>query len=447
MNPLRVLLPALLLLLPAFPASAHHPTSLDYLLQQVQEANARDSRIRAEREAAFLADNRAQKEKLRNLRDKLKQEKARSERLKQQFSNNEQALQELDNELKEHVGILGELFGTVRQSANDLDVLVADSLVSIQFPGRATWFNVLATARSLPDLEELERFWLLIKHEIEQSGKVSSFTTSVIRTDGTEREVRVTRVGTFNVFSAGHYLTRLADENRLVELSRQPPGNYRERADALEHATTGYLPAYIDPTRGALLKVLVQAPTIEERIHQGGLIGYIILSLGAAGLLLAGYRLVYLLIIGKRVRSQLAHLNDLRDDNPLGRVLRSVDTEAFQDIANAELALDEAILRETPGLTRGQAAVKLLAAVAPLLGLLGTVTGMILTFQSISLFGTGDPKLMAGGISQALITTVLGLVTAIPLLFSHNLISARSRELIQILDEQSAGLLARGNQE
>jgi len=446
MKSLRILF--LGLLLPqAFPVYAHHPTSLDYLLKQVQEANERDSRIRAEREAAFLADNKGQKEKLRDLRSTLKKEKARSRKLKQQFNSNEKELQKLDAELSEHVGILGELFGTVRQSANDLGVLMADSLVSIQYPGRAEWFNVLASARSLPDLVELERFWLLIKHEIEQSGVVSSFTTTIVAADGTDQEALVTRVGAFNAFSGGHYLNRLADENKLAELSRQPSGDYLELAHALEEASSGYLPVYIDPTRGSLLSVLVQAPTLEERIHQGGLIGYIILALGAAGLLLAGYRLIYLIIIGRRVRSQLAQPTDLRDDNPLGRVLLSVDTEVFNDTANAELALDEAILRETPGLTRGQSTVKLLAAVAPLLGLLGTVTGMILTFQSISLFGTGDPKLMAGGISQALITTVLGLVTAIPLLFSHNLIAARSKELIQILDQQSAGLLARGNQE
>ena len=82
------------------------------------------------------------------------------------------------------------------------------------------------------------------------------------------------------------------------------------------------------------------------------------------------------------------------------------------------------------------------ANTATLLGLLGTVTGMIATFQSITLFGTGDPKLMAGGISQALITTVLGLIAAIPLLLLHNFVATRSKDLVQILEERSAGMVA-----
>ena len=114
----------------------------------------------------------------------------------------------------------------------------------------------------------------------------------------------------------------------------------------------------------------------------------------------------------------------------------------LEELDTLELKLDEAILRETPALERWQGLIKLLAAVAPLLGLLGTVTGMIATFQAITQYGTGDPKMMADGISQALVTTVLGLVAAIPLLFLHSLVAARSKALIQLLEQQSAGLIA-----
>jgi biopolymer transport protein ExbB len=132
-----------------------------------------------------------------------------------------------------------------------------------------------------------------------------------------------------------------------------------------------------------------------------------------------------------------------RAGNPLGRVLLAVKDVPLEEEELLQLALDEAVLLELPALERGNGVIKLLAATSPLLGLLGTVTGMILTFQAISLFGTGDPKLMAGGISQALVTTVLGLVVAIPLLFSHSVIAYVSRALIQRLDEQCAGVLAR----
>ena len=158
--------------------------------------------------------------------------------------------------------------------------------------------------------------------------------------------------------------------------------------------------------------------------------------------MLVGLRLATLGRVAGKVNRQLREPGNANANNPLGRVLLAAGDSGERDIDAIELLLDEAILRETPALQRGLGLLKLLAAVAPLLGLLGTVTGMILTFQSITLFGTGDPKLMAGGISQALVTTVLGLVVAIPLLFSHTLLSSRSRTLIQILDEQSAGLIA-----
>jgi len=128
-------------------------------------------------------------------------------------------------------------------------------------------------------------------------------------------------------------------------------------------------------------------------------------------------------------------------------VLHSVAGIDLHNDELLQLKLDEAVLAEIPALERGNSLIKLLAAIAPLLGLLGTVTGMILTFQAISLFGSGDPKLMAGGISQALVTTVLGLVVAIPLLFSHSVIAYLSRSMIQRLDEQCAGVLARSAEE
>jgi len=186
-----------------------------------------------------------------------------------------------------------------------------------------------------------------------------------------------------------------------------------------------------------------QNPSVVDRIHQGGLIGYIIISLALAGLVYALFLLLNMLKTNVKVKSQLKDTENVQSDNPLGRIL-SVYHHQYQeaDLETLEMKLDEAVLKELPALEQGLSLLKLLAAVAPLLGLLGTVTGMIATFQSITLFGTGDPKLMAGGISQALITTVLGLVAAIPLLFMHNIVSSRSRELVQILDQQSAGLIA-----
>lgn len=424
------------------PACADHPTHLDHLLRQAQEAQEREAVARRAREARFVADHADQKRLLAEAQHKLAAQRARGKKLKTAFETNEAELAKLETELKQSMGDLGELFGTVRQSAKDLTAFVEESLVSAQYPERAGWFRVLGASRKLPDITELERFWIMIQQEIIESGRVVRFPATVIGTDGVAGARDVTRVGLFNAIADDDYLKFLPEVNRFAVLARQPSGGDRELAVDLAAARDGYPEMALDPTRGVLLGLLVETPDLDERLEQGGVIGYVIIVLGVVGLLIVIARLSYLTVIARRVQAQLQDLAAPSSDNPLGRVLAVASGVADADTKNLELQIDEAILRETPRLTRGEAIVKLLAGVAPLLGLLGTVVGMIVTFQSISLFGTGDPKLMASGISQALVTTALGLIVAIPLLFLHSLVTTRSRALVHVLDEQSAGLIA-----
>jgi biopolymer transport protein ExbB len=442
MNSLKVAL-FLLLALHGVLASAEHPSSLDHLLRQVEDAHKQDARIRKERQQRFLSANENQKALLQDLRTRVAAQRDRGQQLRQQHADNEQALQILQTELNARSGNLGELFGTVRHTAGDLQALLRDSLVSAQYPGRAEWLDILAKSKQLPGITELERFWLLLQQEINQSGEVSRFNAPVTATDGVTKSREVIRISVFTAIADGQYLHYQPENNRFTVLSRQPGGHLQKLASSFARQDSGYAPMIIDPTRGGLLSMLTKTPTLLERVQQGGAIGYIILAIGTFGLLLVLLRLTRLGRVAGQLKRQLAEPGNAVADNPLGRVLLAAGDAGERDIDAIELLLDEAILRETPALQRGLGLLKLLAAVAPLLGLLGTVTGMILTFQSITLFGTGDPKLMAGGISQALVTTVLGLIVAIPLLFSHTLLASRSRTLIQILDEQSAGLVAR----
>jgi biopolymer transport protein ExbB len=189
------------------------------------------------------------------------------------------------------------------------------------------------------------------------------------------------------------------------------------------------------------LNSLIARPNLQERIQQGGLVGYLIIALGIIGLLIALERMVVLGIASRKVTSQL-NSDTPSQDNALGRVLSVHDANKAADTETLELKLSEAIFKETPALNRALLFLKIISVVAPLMGLLGTVTGMINTFQAITLYGTGDPKLMAGGISQALVTTVLGLTVAIPMVLLHTLVSGRSRRIVQVLQEQSAGIIA-----
>ncbi|MDJ0806013.1 MAG: MotA/TolQ/ExbB proton channel family protein [Gammaproteobacteria bacterium] len=421
---------------------ADHPTHLDQLLRQVQEAQQRDAKIRREREQTFLAAHADQKALLDELRTRLEKERARGDALKEAFTQNEAALAVLETELEQKTGDLGEVFGTVRQNAKDLAALFQDSLVSAQYPERADWFSVLGESKKLPDITELERLWLLIQQEIAESGLVVRFPAQVVETNGIAGEQTVVRVGLFNTLQGDRYLKYQPESNHFVVLPRQPSKADRQLAATFSAASQGEAELALDPTRGVLLGLLVETPSLLERLRQGGVVGYVILAIGAFGLLVVLYRLFYTAWVGGGIRRQLRRLDQPSKKNPLGRIISIAQENQHTDLMNLELQIDEAVLRETPRITRGEGLIKLLAGIAPLLGLLGTVVGMIITFQSISLFGTGDPKLMANGISQALVTTALGLVVAIPLLFLHSLVTTRSRALVQILVEQSAGLAA-----
>ena len=165
------------------------------------------------------------------------------------------------------------------------------------------------------------------------------------------------------------------------------------------------------------------------------------LVIGAVGLLIAIWRFMGLTSDSRKVTAQLK-TDVASTDNPLGRVLAAYEGNRSADTETIELKLSEAALKEMPGLTKGLLFIKVISVVAPLMGLLGTVTGMIKTFQVITLYGAGDPKMMAGGISQALVTTVLGLVVAIPMVLLHTIVSGQSRKVINVIQSQSAGLIA-----
>ena len=300
----------------------------------------------------------------------------------------------------------------------------------------------MSNEKKLPSIPKLEELWYQMQHEMTESGKVVTYLGKVIKVDGVEQDQEILRVGVFNVTSEGKFLRYLSETNQLVELPRQPEKRYTSMAQDLQNAKSGLTGVAVDPSRGSILALLVQAPTLEERVRQGKEVGYIIIGLAIFGLLLAFYRMIALSFTSLKVRSQLKS-DEPGKGNPLGRILAVYQENEDADVEVLERKIDEAVIREVPVLQRGLSIIKILAVTAPLLGLLGTVTGMIQTFQSITLFGTGDPKLMAGGISQALMTTVLGLMAAIPLTFLHAIVSSRSRSVVQVLEHQSAGIIAR----
>ena len=420
--------------------------TLDQLLEQTRTARARDNKINAARLERFKNARDEQASLLANANSEKNQAEADSVSLGKEFEANEKTLTELQDSLKIKVGNLGELFGVLRQTAGDFSSVARNSLISAQYNDRIAKIDELAQTKSMPPMEDIERFWFEMQREMTETGKVARFKASVADAGGVKSEKTVTRIGPFVAVADGQYLEFKPGVNSLATPPKQPAGDYPEMAQNFSKATEGYQRMVVDPTRGILLGLLSQRPGLKERIAVGGWEAVVILGVGLIGAIAAVYQFFYLSIVGFKVKQQLANIQKLTANNPLGRVLLAFKGDkapaAGDEAEVVELRISEAVLKELPPIERYQSLIKLVVAAGPLLGLVGTVLGMIETFQSITESGSSDPKLMAAGIGKAMIATVLGLGIAIPLLFINSALASRSKRIIQILDEQSTGLLA-----
>ncbi len=438
--------------------------SLDELLRNVEERRIVESREHVERERRFQNDKTVQAQLLSDAEGRRRSEERRSDRLETQFEENEIRLLDLQEQLDRRLGSLRELFGVLQQVAGDTRGVFDSSLISAEFPNRGEWLGELAakmgTASQLATIDEMETLWFELQREMTESGRVSRFPGTITMLDGEQQSADITRVGSFALLGGGEYLKYDTDDGSVVELARQPAARFTNTVEDLEEAEPGEVVGVaLDPTRGSLLSLLIQAATVGERVGsffggiakgecylpfcdgQGGYVGAVIILGGIIGVLLAIERLVTLSITATQVNAQ-KRSDTANSNNPLGRVLNVYHQNKSVDVETLELKLGEAIMLETPKISRNVTLIQVISVVAPLLGLLGTVIGMILTFQAITLFGTGDPKTMAGGISTALMTTVLGLCVAIPTTLLHAIVAQRSRSVIHVLEEQTQGIIA-----
>jgi biopolymer transport protein ExbB len=417
------------------------PKSLDQLLEMVREGFEAEHAANQRREEEFKRNKADQERLLAEALATLASDEAASQRLEVHYNENEVAIGTAQERMTERLGEMGELFGVVRQVATDLGAQTWDSMTSSEGGSHRELLDRLGRSDELPSTEDLEKLWLELQREITKQGKVSRYRTTVLTTEGTQAEREVIRAGPFSAISDGRYLLWEPADQQLRELNRQPPSRHLDTVSAFENATTAYAKLAVDPSRGGLLEMLIDTPTPKERIQQGGYVGYVIITLGIAALLVGLWRWVVIAVTSRKVAAQRKS-ERVDSGNPLGRILGVAEQNRHADTETLELKLDEVVLRESSQLENFLWLVKTVSVVAPLLGLLGTVTGMIQTFQAITLFGAGDPKMMAGGISEALVTTMLGLTTAIPLVLLSDTLANSTRKLIDILEEKSAGLIA-----
>ena len=424
-------------------------TSLGNLLDLVEQDRVAESEEYSQRVQEFEQNANRQQEILDITNDRITEQENLQDQLSDQFEANEITIADKREILRERRGDLNELFGTLQGVAGDFLSNFQNSLISAQFAGRAEQLEEIieragSTIEQL-NISEMERFWFFMHQELTESGRVVTYNGEVSLPNGDTANRSITRVGSFNAVSDGEYLRYTGAIGHLQVLPRQPDAAYLNAAADLQGASSGFTRVGIDPTGGVggqVLANLINFPTVEEQVrNNSGIIGFIIIGVGIVGISIAFLRLLILSLVSIKVRAQLKK-DKPGKNNPLGRVLLVAESNPSADTETLELKLGEAILQETPRLERMLTIIKMIATIAPLGGLLGTVTGMIQVFQQITVYGAGDPTIMAGGISQALMTTVLGITVAIPTIFMHTVVKSRADNIIHILEEQATGMIA-----
>ena len=360
----------------------------------------------------------------------LANEKIRNSKLESSFEENEKELAELQERLQIKIGVLGELFGVARQFSGELFASTENGFTFYENPERPDRLKEIGKIQ-VHNLSQLEDLWLAYFGEIASSGDVKKITTNVIDESGVSSTGEIIRYGLFSASHDGGYVTPSSELNGFKLLQRQPEKSITKSLSKHLKADK-YTSVAVDPTRGFLLSLYLDKASWLQRISQGKSIGYVIILIGLIGLAFSIWKIRELLLRRNELESDQSIIQEMVD--------RTKNTSSYESKENI---LDELILNYSASVEKGVSWIKFFAAVAPLLGLLGTVIGMIETFQAITLFGTGDPKQMAGGISQALVTTMLGLIVAAPLLGFYTYISDKVSSLIQVVEEKASYILSK----
>ncbi|MGF1889702.1 MotA/TolQ/ExbB proton channel family protein [Photobacterium profundum] len=437
---MKTLVAALCLFSLPFTASA---TST--LVDSTQEAQRIQGAHNVQRESGFKQTEqsiRAQRDALIKQRVQLQTE---TDQLSQTFSKNENNLATLEEQLRLETGSLGELFGVVRQAAKDLSQELETSVTVVDRAKYAPVVDQIVDAKALPSMVQLNGLWLGMVEQIEASAQLASVSVPFINADGHQANINAYRLGSMGLIGEQGYLAWNGDRIVAKPYLKQP-ANGPVLSGLASISQVGIMSVVVDPSRGVMLEQLANAPELKDRLEHGGVVGKVILGLLVIGAIITLFRGSKLFIIRQQIKAQLKKPNE-PGNNPLGRILKVYSLgvnkkEQLRSVEALELRLLEAIVDEQQEIEKGLSMLKLLAALAPMLGLLGTVTGMIETFQVITQFGNGDPKVMAGGISTALVTTVLGLISAMPLLLAHNILSTQADAVRNILEKQGISLVA-----
>ena len=440
-------------------SQAQQSLDINKIIRATDNATSADRKANSAREARFKKAVGAARSKLNTAKAARVKEEKISTQLDNEIKANDVKIAELQDELSRELGDLKELFGVIQQTASEAQEGYKTSLISAQYPDRAEGLRQMvekmASLTDLVSINEIEVLWFELQNEMVEQSKIVTYNQPVnfvteykVDSEGKKQAVfeaqerAVTRVGVFSGITNNDIVT-YQNNIGLVAYENQMQGEFIDLSNGLQNSQSGISTFLLDPTKGALLRAYASKPTVDEKVDEGGIVGYLILALGAIAVVIALLKFLILKGVESGVVRQSKNVKRASLKNPLGRILKVYNDNKSVDPETMELKLGEAMLKESPKLNSWIMLIKIIAVVAPLLGLLGTVTGMIQTFQAITLYGAGDPQTMAGGISKALVTTVLGLVVAIPTVFLHWVVSSRAKRVEEILDEHATGLSAK----
>jgi len=372
----------------------------------------------------------------------------------------DQRRERLENEWAPDELAFRELSGNIRIAARDLESMLRSSPLSATSPDRLDQVSSVLREGYFPDLDDVTNVAGAALDEFARSGQVAVRRGEYTDRDGRDAEGDIIHFGRFTtVYRNGDELGFLLwnpDGQRLLAMSEPPEaGVGRQLARYLAGETTL---APIDLSGGPALRQISRKPTLWQQLLQGGPIVYPLLLLALTALVVVVWKVLHLQRVHANTDRIMVPVNraaersdwkgclELVNDtvcrrSPVARVVRAGLDVRRESREIQESVLQEAMLHELPLLQRGLAMLAVFGAVAPLLGLLGTVTGMIETFRVITLHGTGDPKLMSGGISEALVTTEVGLAIAIPVMLIHTWLKRRVDHVIGDMEEQAVHLV------
>lgn len=437
-------------------------------------AQAQDVREAAKKAAAdkLAAQERARatEDRILNDREELVRQVEELEGLQHQLENDIETLQETvaayekrreraEDRWARHELDFKEISGNVRVIARDLDAALVASPSTAVNPGRLDVVRKLLDSGYFPDIDDISNMANVFFDEIERSGQVGLTEADYVGRDGETRRGRILTLGTFTaIYKDGDetgFLTYRPESQMFFALSSLPPTRLRSHMEAYLAGKSESVP--FDMSGGAALRQIAHKTSFREQLAAGGPLVWPIGAIALAALVIVINKLIFLNRVHRHTGKYMTLVNKLGSQgkwdkceeivrrhkgrhSPVNHVIEAGLRSRKEDRETLESVLQEAILRELPRVERGLSILAVLGAIAPLLGLLGTVTGMIDTFRVITLFGTGDPKLMSGGISEALVTTELGLAIAIPIMLLHTILSRRAAKIIGDMEEKAVSL-------